>query len=150
MITKVVSESLKFLPGEVLHLIITVNPVVDTIGSNFEETDLKRLSSQMNTWQIRLYVESGLPDPKQGSLNYSTTLIPLHVLGKSQHRFLAPSHPRGCCSLNENTRYRQSCLTLCDTMDCSLSGSSVHGILQARILEWVAMPSSRSSSWPRD
>ena len=40
----------------------------------------------------------------------------------------------------------QSCLTLCDSMDCSLPGSSVHGILQARILEWVAMPSSRESS----
>ena len=35
-------------------------------------------------------------------------------------------------------------------MDCSLSGSSVHGILQARVLEWVAMPSSRGSSQPRD
>ena len=43
----------------------------------------------------------------------------------------------------------QSCLTLCDLRDCSLSGSSVHGILQARMLEWVAMPSSRGSSWPR-
>ena len=37
----------------------------------------------------------------------------------------------------------QSCLTLCNPMDCSLSGSSVHGILRARILEWVAMPSFR-------
>ena len=44
----------------------------------------------------------------------------------------------------------QSCLTLCDPMDCSPPGSSVHGILQARILEWVAIPFSRSSSWPRD
>ena len=33
----------------------------------------------------------------------------------------------------------QSCLTLCDPMDCSLSGSSVHGIFQARVLEWVAI-----------
>ena len=40
--------------------------------------------------------------------------------------------------------------TLCDPMDCSLSGSSVHGILQARILKWVAMPFSRVSSWSRD
>ena len=39
----------------------------------------------------------------------------------------------------------QSCLTLCDLMDCSLSGSSVHGILQTRILEWIVMPSSRGS-----
>ena len=44
----------------------------------------------------------------------------------------------------------QSCLTLCDPIDCSLSGSSVHGILQARILEWIAIPSSRGSSEPRD
>ena len=43
----------------------------------------------------------------------------------------------------------QSCPTLCDPMDCSLPGSSVHGILQARILKWVAMPSSRASSRPR-
>ena len=40
----------------------------------------------------------------------------------------------------------QSCLTLCDPMDCSPPGSSVHAIFQARILEWVAMPSSRGSS----
>ena len=44
----------------------------------------------------------------------------------------------------------QLCPTLCDPMDCSPPGSSVHGILQARILEWVAIPFSRGSSWPRD
>ena len=44
----------------------------------------------------------------------------------------------------------QSCLTVCDPMDCSLPGFSVLGILQARTLEWVAMPSSRGSSQPRD
>ena len=43
-----------------------------------------------------------------------------------------------------------SCVQLCDPMDCSLPGFSVYGILQARILECVAMPSSRGSSWPRD
>ena len=35
----------------------------------------------------------------------------------------------------------QSCLTLCDLMDCSLPGSPVYGILQARILRWIAIPS---------
>ena len=44
----------------------------------------------------------------------------------------------------------QSSQTLCDLMDCSLPGSSVHGILQARIMEWVAFPFSRGSSQPRD
>ena len=44
----------------------------------------------------------------------------------------------------------QSCLTLCDPMDCSPPGSSLPGIFQARILEWVAIPFSRGPSWPRD
>ena len=43
----------------------------------------------------------------------------------------------------------QLCPSLCNSMDCSPPGSSVHGILQARILEWVAMLSSRASSWFR-
>ena len=42
------------------------------------------------------------------------------------------------------------CPTLCDLMDCSPPGSSVHEISQARILEWVAIPFSRRSSWPKD
>ena len=42
----------------------------------------------------------------------------------------------------------QLCLTLGDSMDCILPGSSLHGILQARILEWVAISSSRGSSEP--
>ena len=42
----------------------------------------------------------------------------------------------------------QSCLTLCEPLDCSSPGSSVHGILQARMQEWVAMPSSGGSSRP--
>ena len=44
----------------------------------------------------------------------------------------------------------QSCLTFCNPMDHRSPGSSVPGILQARILEWVALPSSRGSSWLRD
>ena len=44
----------------------------------------------------------------------------------------------------------QLCLTLCNLMDWSLPGFSVHGILQARILEWVAISFSKGSSWPRD
>ena len=47
-------------------------------------------------------------------------------------------------------RVTQSCLTLHILMDCSPPGSSVHGILQARILEWVASPSSGESYQPRD
>ena len=61
------------------------------------------------------------------------------------------------CSLTNDLLWKkvkmfitQSCPTLCDPMDCSPPGSSVHGILSARILEWVAIPFSRGSSQARD
>ena len=66
--------------------------------------------------------------------------------------YLLMNH-RSVLSENVHARYvlvSQLCPTLCDPMDCSLPGSSVHGILQARILEWVAIPSPRKSSLPRD
>ena len=52
--------------------------------------------------------------------------------------------------LCEAVKLTQSCLTLCDPMDCSPPGSSIHGIFQASILKWVAISSSSRSSWPRD
>ena len=48
------------------------------------------------------------------------------------------------------TKVAQSCLTLCDPMDRSLGGASIHGIFQARVLEWVAISFFRGSSQPRD
>ena len=50
----------------------------------------------------------------------------------------------------EHAKLLQSCPTLCNPIDYSLPGSSVHGILQARILKWVAMPFARGSSRPKD
>ena len=55
-----------------------------------------------------------------------------------------------CTFLCPHAKSLQSCPIMCDPMGCSLPGSSVHGILQARILEWVTVPSSRGSSWPRN
>ena len=69
-------------------------------------------------------------------------------------------HCLGCWLLSHCTQNSESActcaksvqlyLTLCKPMDWSPSGSAVHGILQARILEWIAMPFSRGSSQPRD
>ena len=59
------------------------------------------------------------------------------------------SHPQRALKESES-EVAQSCLTLCDPVDGSPPGSSVHGILQARILEWVAISFSRGSSQPRD
>ena len=53
-------------------------------------------------------------------------------------------------ALKSESEVTQSCPTLCDPMDCSLPGSSVHGIFQARVLEWVAICFSSGSSQPRN
>ena len=52
--------------------------------------------------------------------------------------------------MKSESEVTQSCPTLCNPMDCSLPGSSVHGIFQARVLEWGAISFSRVSSWTRD
>ena len=67
-----------------------------------------------------------------------------------------PPHPASPFNSQPSNHMRvhgkslQLCLSLCNSMDCSLPDFSVHGILQARVLEWVAIPSSAGSSRPRD
>ena len=96
--------------------------------------------------------------PTQWVISLHQTLRSLEAQGSWTGRMpLCPqsSHPRsrGSTTLRINHRTRakslQLCTTLWDTMDHSPPGSSVHGILQARTLEWVSMPSSRGSSRPR-
>ena len=53
-------------------------------------------------------------------------------------------------SRESESEVAQLCPTLCDPMDCSLSGSSVYGTFQARVLEWIAISFSRGSSQPRN
>ena len=55
-----------------------------------------------------------------------------------------------CMKVQSESEVAQSCPTLSDPMDCSPPGSSIHGIFQARVLEWDAIAFSRGSSWPRD
>ena len=52
--------------------------------------------------------------------------------------------------MKSESKVTQLCLTFCNSMDCSLPGSSIHGIFQAGVLEWVAISFSRGSAWPRD
>ena len=54
------------------------------------------------------------------------------------------------CQQSNWSEVAQSCPTLCDPIDCSLSGSSIHAIFQARVLEWIAISFSRGSSRPRN
>ena len=99
---------------------------------------------------------------KQSSLNISGGLVSGHLLlspEDTQVLYIKWMHPqiwkaecihiRACVMLVlVHAKLLHSCLNLWNSMDGSPPGSSVHGILQARILEWVAMPSSRGSSQP--
>ena len=65
-----------------------------------------------------------------------------------KHTDLLLQLPRVCWKVK--VLVTQSCLTLCNSMDCSPPGSSLHGILQARKLEWITIPFSREPSRPKD
>ena len=68
---------------------------------------------------------------------------------RTKYQYHLPLEKRKCEYISR-VLVAQSCPTLCDPLGHRLPGSSVHGILQARILEWVAIPFSRGSSQPRD
>ena len=73
------------------------------------------------------------------------------ALDKIQQQFMikTPRKIRNKGHACKHIKLLESSPSLCDPMDCAPPGSPVHGILQARILEWVVMPSSRGSSQPR-
>ena len=91
---------------------------------------------------------SGLTFPSPGYLRNPE--IELLVSRIAVRRFTIWATREAKMISESESEVAQSCLTLCDAVDCSLPGSFVHGFLQARILEWVAMPSFRGSSQPRD
>ena len=72
----------------------------------------------------------------------------LHIIGHNQATWSRKLG--GTCLLESESEVSQLCPTLCHPMDCSLQHSSVHGIFQARVLEWVAISFFRGSSQPRD
>ena len=93
---------------------------------------------------------NGLPLPPSRDLPQGLNpRLLCHLLGRLIFTTEPPGKPLvwGEVKWGEVT---QSCPTLCDPMDCSLPGFSVHGILQARILEWVTTSFSRGSSQPRN
>ena len=84
----------------------------------------------------------------------ATVIITQMIMGARQEdkwgpRELEPS-PEMAIAPRVCTHSHSVVSSSCHPMDCSPPGSSVHGILQARILEWGDMPSSKESSWPRD
>ena len=76
--------------------------------------------------------------------------VPYLIIIKTGASAIALSTAKTFYSLILGAKSLQLYPTLCDPLGCSPPGSSIHGFLQARVLEWVAMPSSRGTSQPRD
>ena len=93
-----------------------------------------------------------LPPPKQGKAISAGELTFQEYFQHSTERiyWISSSLLCVCVCVCMCVKSFQLCLPLCNHMDCSPPGSSAHGILQARILEWIAMSSSRGSFPPRD
>ena len=93
--------------------------------------------------------------PHPSADNWIKALLSKALTTRAKPRFShhQPSHQEAYTILLASSiisEVAQWCLTLCDPMDCSPPGSSIHGIFQARVLEWVAIAFSRGSSWLRD
>ena len=95
-----------------------------------------------------LTISHPLPFP-QG--NHCTPCSQLKCLNRVEFTLNYKERPYdfSLTKVKSESEVAQLCPTLCDPMDCSLSGSSVHGIFQARVLEWVAISFSRGSFQPR-
>ena len=125
----------------------------DTRGRKFKELTCHRVISWIPKFLIRVSVS-----PPFRSVLFVTPRFLLVLRRKNRKKNLVHCiiHRSGSLTtkFQETTscmcvKVLQSCTTLCNPMDCSLPGSSVHQILQARILEWAAISSSRGSSQPR-
>ena len=100
------------------------------------------LKSREKKWHSQSHrTQTSRPQPR---VLMSLNSVFLETVGFSPPRM--EIYPEG----KVKVKVAQLCPTLCDPIDCSLPGSSVHGILQARILEWVAISFSRGSSQSRD
>ena len=103
---------------------------------------LLRVSSSTTIWMHRFC--GAQPS------SWSNSYIHTWLLEKSKLWLYGPLSAKRYIVAWVHIKSLQSCPTLCDPMDCGPPGSSVQGIVQPRILEWVAILSSRGSSWPRD
>ena len=105
---------------------LEVTDVADGMGMEVEETK--------GRWKILIAWKAVLTsgDNREKIRDKISTFIELHSSEESE------------------SKVTQLCPTLCDPTDCNLLGSSVHGIVRARVLEWVAISFSRGSSRPRD
>ncbi|XDC86430.1 hypothetical protein R6Z07F_017603 [Ovis aries] len=102
-------------------------------------------SSALRIFQARILEWVAMPSSRASCAPRDGTHVACIAGG-----FLTAQPPKPMKGGESGGEVTQSCPTLCDPVDCSPPGSSLHGILRARILEWVAISFSRGSSRPRD
>ena len=111
-------------------------------------------------WDLSSPTKGLIPGPEQWKCRVLTTKLPGNFpiflffikWNPTTHSYTTGSFHLTCLDTSACHHIcvcAQSCLTLCNPMDCSPPGSSVHGIFQAEILDWGAISYSRESSWPR-
>ena len=118
--------------------------------SNLRLNEWRCVLGKLNWLEISLYA-CYIPVENHSWVNKVVT--GLHGMTDYPHSHVWLKWCISCCGwggVGGACVHAQSCLTLCNPMDCSLPSSSVHRILQARILEWVAISCSGGSSLPRD
>ena len=113
---------------------------LQSMGSQRAGWDLVTKNTQANQARVGFLAFSGK------SQNTEESWLAVFSFWNKENKNFQPDLFRIVCVCAKSL---QSWLTLCDPMDCSPPGSSLHRISQARILEWVAMPSSRGSSPPK-
>ena len=118
------------------------------VSSNCQEQIYTRHQRAVRTWTT---TDKTLHLRPQGHLSSPTSWMRNSMLWASEPCLVLTASFRVFSTLKESeSEVAQSCPTLCDPMGCSPPGSSVHGISQARILEWAAIFFSRGSFRPRD
>ena len=109
---------------------------------------LPKVFYRINTYRTQSkYSHGNTKPPHESKLSQErrTELKASHLLTHKTLQSCSNQNSICCCY---HVSAAKSCLTLCNPMDCMPSGSSIQGIFQARILEWVAISFSRESSWP--
>ena len=134
-------------------------PVSNQLLSRLPSEESSSVSTSINFFLLRCSLAETFLDSLSKWFPYSS-ILPAHGTHEKISLFIVLSvgEHLGACNhslshlipKSEVSEVIQSCLTLCDIMACSLPGSSIHGILQARIPEWVTISFSRRSSRSRD
>ena len=143
------------------HLLVSFPALWPLSSASFEDSSLSPTTfTILMTHHCSLHISPGHCDPLASTATSICCWLSICISTLTSPSGFVLLEPSACCEYlhmdvprlpqRESTLVTQSCLTLWNLTDCSLLCSSVHGISQARIVEWVAVSFSRGSSRPRD